>query len=268
MSLNALSNANFPSSFYKVDGQGPPIVLVHGFAENHEVWSQQVDELKKSFRVIRPALPGCGTSAMNSSLSMAYFAEFISAILDQEKIEKTILIGHSMGGYAAMSFAQLYSNRLMGLSLVHSSARADTIEKKNIRDRAIEHIKKHGKASFFKTLIPKLYGKTNRGAHFDVHYNMTQGFTDESTIACYQAMKLRENAEDVLMAAKFPIQFVLGLEDESINYLDGIQQGLLADVVDVCLLPDVGHSSMFEAKDILNKCIFRFCNDTYKTFNH
>lgn len=269
MSLNALSNENFPSSFYDIQGEGLPIILVHGFAENHTIWDDQVKVLSKHFKVIRPALPACGTSSLKAPLSMDFYARFLKAILDQENITKTIMMGHSMGGYASMAFLDLFPQKLIGLGLIHSIASEDSSEKRATRSKAIEHIKAHGTESFFKTLIPKLYGShfTNKSSDFSVHYNMASKFSKLDTIACYRAMAQRPDRKELLLSLDIPLLAVLGTEDQSIDYKLAMQQVMHSNVLQLELMAGVGHTSMKEIPDRLNNILIRFCNDTYKTFN-
>ena len=85
--------------YYRVEGNGLPVVLVHGFSEDGTVWDNQVAALKDKYQLIIPDLPGSGRSPLNDAeWSMEYFADCIRLILDQEKIQTVSMIGHSMGG--------------------------------------------------------------------------------------------------------------------------------------------------------------------------
>ena len=112
-------------NYYKI-GTGYPLVLLHGFAETYAIWQNIIPGLSSKYNLIIPHIPGCGTQQeATSTFSMEFIATFVNEILEQEAIEKTILFGHSMGGYAAMAFAEIFPQKLLGLSLVHSSAQAD-----------------------------------------------------------------------------------------------------------------------------------------------
>src|ERR1700712_741180 len=97
--------------YYKVAGEGMPVVLIHGFAEDSDVWKYQQDALAKKCLLIIPDLPGSGKSDMIHDMSMEGLAGVVKQILDQELSErkylngtKTIMIGHSMGGYVTLAF--------------------------------------------------------------------------------------------------------------------------------------------------------------------
>src|SRR5689334_5958717 len=112
--------------YYQVQGNGQPVVLLHGFSEDGSVWDNQFAALKDKYQLIIPDLPGSGKSPLNDAeWSMEYFADCIRLILDQEKLETVSMIGHSMGGYITLAFADAWPNRLQSFGLFHSTAFAD-----------------------------------------------------------------------------------------------------------------------------------------------
>src|SRR5688572_7259971 len=141
---------------YEVIGKGPAVLLVHGFGEDSTVWRKQKEAIP-GFQLILPDLPGSGSSEMINDMSMEGLAESLLAILDQEKIEQCILIGHSMGGYVALAFAEKYANRLKGLGLFHSTAYADSEAKIETRRKGIQFIQEHGALAFLRTSTPNLF---------------------------------------------------------------------------------------------------------------
>src|SRR4051812_45435032 len=111
--------------FYRVIGSGKPIVFIHGFAETSEVWREQVDFLRDKFLLIVPDLPGSGRSEMVSDMSIEGMAEVVKSIIDEERKSspspqtagEIILIGHSMGGYITLAFAEKYPGYLKAFGL-------------------------------------------------------------------------------------------------------------------------------------------------------
>src|SRR6476619_401141 len=95
------------SLFYRIDGEGEPVILIHGFAEDGDVWEGLTAELRKEYKVIVPDLHGSGRSTGNmENVSMESMAGHINLILEKEKIDSCFMIGHSMGGYIALAFAE------------------------------------------------------------------------------------------------------------------------------------------------------------------
>src|SRR4030095_9160758 len=142
---------------YWVEGSGKPLMLVHGFAEDHRVWIYQEEFLEKKFQLIIPDLPGSGKSALLNETSMESMAEVLKAILDRESISICSIIGHSMGGYVTLAFAEKYPGLLNSFCLFHSTAYPDNEEKKEARRKSIAFIKKNGVEEFLKTTTPNLF---------------------------------------------------------------------------------------------------------------
>ena len=115
------------SMHYTIYGKGLPVVLIHGFAEDATVWRFQVDHLKDNYRLIVPDLPGSGQSTIlkKERISMEDYAACIKTILAAENIEQCVMIGHSMGGYITLAFADKYPAQLQSFGLFHSSAYPD-----------------------------------------------------------------------------------------------------------------------------------------------
>ena len=127
---------------YKKEGTGEALVLIHGFLENLSMWDEMAVELSKTHHVIRADLPGFGKSDCIEDIhSMELFAECIQQLLLELNIDKFTLIGHSMGGYAALALSEICPKKIDHLILFHSTAKADSEPKKNDRTRSIKTVK-------------------------------------------------------------------------------------------------------------------------------
>ncbi|HEX8350111.1 MAG TPA: alpha/beta hydrolase, partial [Hymenobacter sp.] len=132
---------------YLVKGEGPAVVLLHGFGEDATIWERQFDSFP-GYRLFVPHLPGSGGSEMGADMSMEGMAEAMHALLIAEAATPCLLLGHSMGGYVALAFAEHYPEALLGFGLIHSSAFADSEEKVATRRKSILFIQEHGAAAF------------------------------------------------------------------------------------------------------------------------
>nr|MBF6607516.1 alpha/beta hydrolase [Flavobacterium sp.] len=129
---------------YSISGQGTALVLLHGFLENRWMWDYFVQQFAKKYRVITVDLLGHGESESRGYVhSMEDNADVVHAVLSELRIRKCIIAGHSMGGYVALAFAELYPDLMKGLMLLNSTSRADSDEKKTNRDRAIKAVKQN-----------------------------------------------------------------------------------------------------------------------------
>src|SRR5690242_11958198 len=119
---------------YERRGKGTPLVLLHGYPLDHHLWDEVAPLLEDTFDVILPDLRGFGESTtVDSPYSMDDYASDIAGLLDQLGISKAAIVGHSMGGYAALAFARMYPERVSGLGLVSSQVLADPPERKDGR---------------------------------------------------------------------------------------------------------------------------------------
>ena len=160
------NNANL---VYHVYGEGLPVVLLHGFAETSSIWNNQIKCLSNYSKLIIPDLPGSGESQLqhdsSNNLSIEDFSNAIYSIIQNENIEQCIMLGHSMGGYVALAFAENYPEKLKAFGFVQSTAFADSEEKKQNRLRGIEMIENYGSYTFIKNTTPNLFTQTFKTTH-------------------------------------------------------------------------------------------------------
>lgn len=250
---------------YLVEGEGEPVVLLHGFGEDSSIWRNQVAYLKNKYKLIVPDIPGSGKSTMLEGLSQAItlgdYAVCIQALLRHEKIDECCIFGHSMGGYITLAFVELYPNFVKGFGLVHSTAYADSEEKKENRRRGIEIMEEYGAQAFLKNTIPNLFGAGFKQEHPEVVEQLIDQAKDFSTKACqqyYTAMMNRPDRHLALKNSKVPVLFIAGTEDPAAPLDDVLQQSALPAISYIHVLDGVGHMGMLEAPDKLNTFLDEF----------
>jgi len=142
---------------YKTEGSGKAVVLLHGFLENLSMWDEIAEELSKTHQVIRLDLPGFGKSdCIAETRSMERYAECVLQLLLELHIDTFTIIGHSMGGYAALELSKICPEKILHLILFHSTANSDSEQKKKDRTRAIKAINDK-QSIYLKTAIPFLF---------------------------------------------------------------------------------------------------------------
>jgi pimeloyl-ACP methyl ester carboxylesterase len=246
---------------YRITGTGKPVVLVHGFGEDGKVWDQQVDHLRDEFQLLIPDLPGSGKSAMIGDMSMEGMAEMLKAIIDEEQLQNVVLIGHSMGGYITLAFAEKHSKYLEAFGLFHSSAYPDNEDKKTTRRKGIAFIREHGAFEFLKTSTPNLFSsstKSERKELVDEFINSLSDFSAEALIAYYEAMMKRPDRTEVLKQAKVPVLFIIGEHDNAIPMEDVLKQTHLPETADIHILQRSGHMGMLEETAKSNEILRNF----------
>jgi pimeloyl-ACP methyl ester carboxylesterase len=245
---------------YNKEGDGETVVLLHGFGENSNVWKNQQPALA-SYQLIIPDLPGTGPSEMISDMSMEGLAEVVKRILEVENINKCILIGHSMGGYIALAFAEKYPGMLTGLGLFHSTALADTEEKINARKKGIQFIKDNGAYPFLKNMIPGLYSEESKQSKtylIDQHLEESKSFSKEALITYYESMIKRPERTNVLKTSTVPVLFIAGKDDVAVPLDDILTQSHLAEVSFIYILEQSGHMGMAEEIEKANQILVTF----------
>ncbi len=252
---------------YLDTGKGDTIVLLHGFGEDSQVWNRQIAVLSKNYRLIVPDLPGSGNSTMLSTPdTIEAYASAINALLQHLSINQTIMLGHSMGGYITLAYAEAYPEKLLGWGLIHSTAFADSEEKKINRQRGIELMQQYGAFSFLRNTIPNLFAEGFKKQSPEVVQQLIDAskvFTSEACCAYYKAMQERPDRTHVLSGSKTPVLFVLGTEDVAAPLNDLLQQVHLPPTAYIHILEHVGHMGMLEATETVNQHIAGFAADIF-----
>jgi pimeloyl-ACP methyl ester carboxylesterase len=250
---------------YQVIGEGSAVMLVHGFGEDHSVWENQVPVLQRHFRVILPDLPGSGESALTDDVSMEGMAKVLKAILDELAIESCIMVGHSMGGYVTLAFADLYPGFLQALGLFHSSAYADSEEKKTARRRAIEFINEQGAAKFIeqanRNLFSEEFRKRNPAVVEDFVDRYTN-FSNQSLVNYYDAMIRRPDRTHVLREFGGPVMFIIGIHDNAVPPGHTLEQCHLPRLAYIQLLMHSGHLGMMEETALSTEFLEKFLTES------
>ncbi len=261
--LNKKIDTDYGSLSYTDIGSGIAVVLLHGFGEDSTIWEQQVNYLKPHCRLLVPDLPGTGSSTYTAQneLSIEAMAKAVEAILVHEQIDKCIMMGHSMGGYITLAFAEKYPYRLLKMALIHSTAYADSDEKKNNRLKSMGLIAEYGSQAFLKTTIPNLFGAACKRESPEIINQLIQksaAFSKESLQAYTKAMMLRPDRTNILEQTKIPILFIAGTEDSAVPLTDIQIQAELPTKKYLYILNGVGHMGMLEATDLVNQYLLQF----------
>ena len=237
---------------FKDSGQGKSIVFLHGFLEDLHMWDKLSESFSKTHRVILIDLLGHGrTGNLGYIHSMESQAEMLKFLLDHLGIEKCILIGHSMGGYVSLAFADAFPDQVLGLCLMNSTAMEDSDEKKINRDRGISAVKQNHR-TFIRLAIPNLFSENNRGTYAEEISEITQDalkMSQQGIIAALEGMKIRSNKVNILEEGKFPVLMIIGEQDPALDFKSSLRQASI-NTVEKVIFPD-GHMSHIENEHAL-----------------
>jgi len=190
--------------------------------------------------------------------SMEDNVEIVKAVLSQLRIRKAVFVGHSMGGYVALAFAELYPNAVKGLVLMNSTSKEDSPERKHNRDRAIKAVKQNY-INFVRLSVANLFSENNQkrlekeieNVKLEALKTPLQGI-----VASLEGMKIRKDRQFILNESKFPKLLILGEKDGVLIYKDNLPQIENTDVKLVTFQD--GHMSHIENKEELGKTLLDF----------
>jgi len=252
---------------YSDSGKGRVIVLLHGFMESLDIWDDFSAQLSKTYRVLCIDLPGFGQSPCIGYVhSMELLAQCVKSVLDKEGLRRYVLIGHSMGGYAAMAFADFFPDNLKGLGLFHSSALADSEEKKKSREQAISVVKKDPRR-YIQLFFSPLFAPST-AAQFSASIKALEkraaSISNKAIVYALEGMKDRKRRDWILELTKFPVLFIIGKHDPTFPVETILKQAELVKDPYVLLLENSGHMGFIEERDVTLKAVRKFVRKCYK----
>ena len=233
------------------EGKGSVVILLHGFLENKSMWIEMSTYLSKKNRIITLDLLGHGsTGCIGYVHTMEQMADQVKTVVDHLGVRKVTLVGHSMGGYVALAFAELYPEYIKGLCLFYSTARADTYAKKADRERAVKLVKQDPK-SFVRISIPNLFRPKSRELFRDritEVKNEALKTPTQGIVAALEGMKIRTDREVILHFAAFPISIISGKKDPVLPIKIMEEQMKGRSVTHTLITPDghMGHIENFK----------------------
>jgi pimeloyl-ACP methyl ester carboxylesterase len=252
--------------FYTDQGKGKPIVLLHGFTESSRIWNRFAATLALRNRVITIDLPGHGKSECVSSVhTMELLAEVVHTVLKRLRTGKCLMVGHSMGGYVTLAFAEQYPEMLRGFCLFHSHCFADTPEDREARNRTITIVGRD-KFSFVAQFIPGLFPLEVHKTYAKQIEKLVQRaakMSKEGVIAALEGMKSRKDHTELLKHTTLPVLFILGLKDSKAPLQRLWEMVSLPVKSRVLLLRECGHMGYIEAPDETLQAIQAFARQIF-----
>lgn len=238
-------NVNGIDIAYDRQGQGKPLVLIHGFPLDHTIWAEVVPLLSGTFDLILPDLRGFGASASpDQACTMADLAADIAGLLDSLGIQQTALVGHSMGGYVALAFARAYPMRVRALGLISSQVLADTPEGREGRNKTAANVAEKGVGVVAEAMTPKLSADARIQT---IVRALIEKQTPAGVISALKAMAERADCTDLLSVMQYPVVLVHGEADAliPIDRARAVEAALLQSRM--FALKNVGHMPMMES---------------------
>lgn len=257
---------------YTDEGNGDVIVLLHGYLESHLIFGEMADKLSSHFRVVAIDLPGHGQSETVSEChTMEMMAERINLLLRYLEIDNILLTGHSLGGYVALAFVELFVEKVAGYCLFHSHPFADTPAATARREREKRVVLAGKKRIMYPGNIRKMYSPHNLAKMCDEIEKSDQIASqtpDEGIIAVLNGMILRPSRLSLMERGDVPLLWILGLYDQYIDYRHATESVNLPANATLATLSDTGHLGFLEeparSVSLISEFAFRVFGEEFR----
>jgi pimeloyl-ACP methyl ester carboxylesterase len=247
---------------YSDTGTGSLIVLLHGYLESSRIWNGFAEKLALDYRVINVDLPGCGLSDVYGEMhSMEFMATAVKELIDSLSVDKTCLIGHSLGGYITLAFLELFPEKLSGYCLFHSTPFADTQETIDKRNREIKIVKMGKKNLMYPENVTRMFATSNLGKFSEAlqqSKELASEIPGEGIIAVLNGMIRRPSRQALMEVGKVPCLWILGSMDNYIPYDTVLASVKLPDNARVVILDKSGHMGFIEEEEKSLKVVTGF----------
>ncbi|SOD98740.1 alpha/beta fold hydrolase [Spirosoma fluviale] len=221
--------------------QSPLFCLIHGHGVDASIWDGIYADLALDYQVLAPDF-----SRLTHLTTIEAYADELSDRLPLANDQKVILVGHSMGGYMALAFAEKYPNRVLGLILYHSTATADDDVKRQARQQVIQELQTAGTSPFIHKQMPKMVAPSCAPELIEELEHRFLNLPADALVAGVKAIAGRPDRTAILRDAQFPVLLVLGREDQLIPYEKTAQLASLSGRIKVAAIEQAGHLSMVE----------------------
>ncbi len=239
-----------------------PMVLIHGFPFSHEMWEPQIEFLKERFRVIAYDLRGHGKSGVGDGQYMLeFFVDDLVALLDYLKIKRAVLCGLSMGGYIALRAVERNPERVVGMILADTQARADSNEAKLKRAAAIKSVKVNGVGAYADSFVKSVFTPETLVSKNDVVEKIRRIIQSNSVLGiCGALLALagRTDTTEALPGIKIPTLILVGEKDMLTPPSASKEMHDRISNSEIHLIPNAAHMSNLENSEEFNKRALNF----------
>lgn len=261
--INALAIA------YTDRGMGLPVIFLHAFPLNRQMWEGEIQALLEDqrYRLVALDWRGFGESEISSSptkpviSTMKMFADDIAGLMDALGIQQAVLCGLSMGGYAAFAFARDYGERVRGLILADTRPGSDTPEAITNRENVAQLAETHGSGAIADLQLPRLISDHTRQHHPEVETRVRQlidAATPYGIAAASRGMAVRVDSSDLLPTLTCPTLVIVGEHDALTPPSVARDYAARIPGAQFAVIPHAGHLSNLEQPQVFIQTIRQF----------
>jgi 3-oxoadipate enol-lactonase len=249
-----------------IEGEGEPLLLVHGFPLDHSLWRHQIAHFSRSRQVIAPDLRGFGRSDVTAgTVRMEQFADDLARLLTALGVVRPVcLCGLSMGGYIAFAFVQRHRERLGSLVLCDTRAAADSPETRKHRWETAERVLREGPGFLAETMVDRLLAPTTRQQQPELAAEVQaviRAAPPEGVAAASRGMAERPSVEELLPRIDLPTLVVVGEQDAISPPAEMRELARKIPAAQFVPLADAGHLAPLEQPAAMNAALDRFLQE-------
>jgi len=247
----------------QIVGQGPPVLLVHGFPLDHAIWRHQITCLADRYQVIAPDLRGFGVSQRgNAELTMSQLALDLAELLRQVVGEQPVCFcGLSMGGYIAWEFYRAFRSRISHLILCDTRATADDEAAARVRRMTARSVLKYGTDQLARSMPARLVTtawQQSQEAGLEPLSQMIRRAAPQSVADGLLGMSVRSDATGLLPSVDCPTLLVVGDQDRITPPDEMRAMARAIPGSRLLVVPDAGHLAPLENPPVVNGAIGAF----------
>ncbi len=248
--------------FYETLGSGPPVVLLHPFPANHNLWKPAAQFLLSRYKLILPDLRGHGASGIGQGpATMRKHAADLARVLDDAGAGKAVFVGNSIGGYVIFECLRQFRERTSALVLCNTKAPPDSAEARATRLALAAEVLEKGTEAFFVSQTLRLIGETTRAARPDLvagALDMMRQMSPEDIAQVQRGMAERPDSMPTLKTIQVPALIITGSEDlmTGVPEAEAMKQHIAGSSLKV--LPKAGHYSPWEQPEEVGRLLRQF----------
>lgn len=245
------------------DGNGDAIVLIHGFPLTREIWNSQAAELAQAHRAIRPDLRGMGRSSVTDGpYLMETLAGDIAAVLDNLSIDRAAIAGHSLGGFVALAFARMYTERVTRLALVCSRLAADSPEIAGFRNELADRLEREDSIEpAVEAYVPRLLSAESLRSNPELVERVraiVRTLAPRGAAAMLRGMAQRGDSYDIAAELRMPVLIAAGAADGVVSLEEAREMVRAFPAAQLHVMERSGHLPMLEEPAALTAALREF----------
>ncbi|OLB09134.1 MAG: hypothetical protein AUH06_00495 [Gemmatimonadetes bacterium 13_2_20CM_69_27] len=232
----------------EVRGDGPPILLVHGFPFDRTMWRHQLAALPR-WKRIAPDLRGAGASsaaAAGDGASVTRYADDLVAILDALGVRTAAVCGLSLGGYVTFELLRRHADRVSAVLLVDTKHEPDAPATKRERDELAALTERDGPEALVSRLLPKLLAPETQSEVAEQVREMARRWSVPGLVGALQALRDRPDSTETLRQIRVPTLVLAGSEDQISPPAGARAMAALIPNAQFHVVPAAGHLAPLE----------------------